>query len=404
MDKEILSIRRMTNTMRINKYNLKWSLIFTYILGLLAHGFAFLNFQPSNDSLYEGVLTETEVAWKLGLGRYMIPVYDKIFGVFSYLPWSGGIVALLWISISVYFVVEVLGIEKKWQIALISGIMSTNITIIVLVATYGHDLGPDAMALLLAVFSCWLWRQQNEYFSARTKLLFGIASSVCLGMMLGLYQAYLCVYVSLVLICLMLDLIEKPQKWQWVKAIVSGLIAAIPVIVGGLAYYIGVIVVDKITGLSLSVGKANSLTNLWNNEEGIYVRVLRTYYQIKGLFMDMPGYVYSDNYIQTINKILLLGGFLALVGLIIKLIKIKSGIMNVLSIIALLMILPFTMNGMRMLNPLVHDLMIYACWFVYIIVFLLTREVDKRYKTQCFEKIIGGGIMPGDFIQYTGSQ
>ncbi len=303
------------------------------------------------------------------------------------MPWSGGLVALLWISLATYFVIEVLQIENKWQMAIVSGIMSTNITLITLVASYGHDVGPDAMALLLATIGCWLWMKQCEDISTKKKVLFGLLVAVALAVMLGLYQAYICVYVSLVLMCLIQELLQNTQRGQWLKAFIRGLLAAVPVVVGGILYYIGLVVVNNVTDTSVSVGKANSLTNLWNNEEGIYVRILRTYYQIKGLFMDMPGYVYPDSHIQTINKVLLLGGLLALIAIIVKLIKTKIGLMNILSIIVLLIALPFTMNGMRMLNPLVHDLMTYACWFTYIIVFLLSIEMGKHYKI-CFDKIV----------------
>lgn len=114
---------------RIHKDTLKSSFLYTFLLGLLAHGYAFLQFQPSHDSLAEAVSDAVNWKCKIQAGRFLKPVYDFVFGRFTSFPWINGIMALVFLALAGYFVAEMLDLRKKGQLALVCGILATNVTV-----------------------------------------------------------------------------------------------------------------------------------------------------------------------------------------------------------------------------------------------------------------------------------
>lgn len=98
---------------RIHKETFKRSFLYTFLLGFLAHGYGFLRFQPSHDSLAEVVSDRAYWKWKLELGRYLKILYDLVLGKFTSFPWINGIMALVWLSLVAFLVVEMLDLKKK---------------------------------------------------------------------------------------------------------------------------------------------------------------------------------------------------------------------------------------------------------------------------------------------------
>lgn len=79
------------------------------------------------------------------------------FGKFHQSPWTNGLLSLLWISLAAFLIVDALKINHAWIIAIFCGILTANITVTSLTATYAPDLGSDMLALLLAVSGWWLF-------------------------------------------------------------------------------------------------------------------------------------------------------------------------------------------------------------------------------------------------------
>ena len=208
----------MINNLRgifvIDKDKLRNCFLYTYIIGFIAHGYAYANFQPSHDSLNELISDATYISWKLQLGRYLKPLYDFVFGCFESFPWSNGIFSLFWISISAYLICEMLNFEKKHYILIVCGILTTNITVISLTATYAQDLGGDMFALALSVLATYIWQRYTLIKEKNYKLfaIYGCLACLCLMFSLALYQAYICVYVSLVLMISIIKCINAEKN------------------------------------------------------------------------------------------------------------------------------------------------------------------------------------------------
>lgn len=78
-------------------------------------------------------------------------------------PWLIGFISLFLISISVFLIAEIFDINSKVLLVLISGIMTTNLTITAVTATYLYELDYDMCALFFAVFSVYFLKKNNGF-------------------------------------------------------------------------------------------------------------------------------------------------------------------------------------------------------------------------------------------------
>lgn len=374
---------------RINKDTLKRSFLYTFILGFLAHGYGFLHFQPSHDSLVEAVSDAANWKCKIQAGRYLKPLYDFVFGRFTSFPWINGLAALVFLSFAAYFVVEVLELKKKGQIAIVCGILTTNVTVTALFATYAQDFGADMCALALALAGAYIWKEFtvcDRTPKKRIAVLCEFAIGVCLAASLALYQAYVFSFVTIVLVVSVLRCINHPEislKKVWI----SDFLAAGAAILGGAMYYIGLKVVQFVTGVAYTQDDYNSVSNVWTNTESIKDRVVACWQQVKLAFVKMPGYVYPSQLPRLINLLLLLVVGVCLVGSVIRLSKKKYSAARILSLVAFVALLPFSVNGVRLLNPFVHVLMTYSYWLAYVFVFCVAVTFVGSRKSKWVERL-----------------
>ena len=72
----------------------------------LVHGFLFSNEFFSHDSLGYGYFFDRwTVGYYVGLGRFFIPVYERIKGLVTS-PWTIGILFTFWISLTTFLLVK----------------------------------------------------------------------------------------------------------------------------------------------------------------------------------------------------------------------------------------------------------------------------------------------------------
>ena len=355
-------------TKYIDKQKLKTSFIFTYFLGFLAHGFSFLNLQVSHDCLSEFTLS---YSWKIRLGRYFKPIYDIFFGKYISLPWINGLITLFWLSLCAYLIVEIFNIQKRRYIAIVCGILCTNITVTTFNASFLHDVCADMFGIFITILSTYLWKLLFDANGNKQKVLLFIGISFLLCLSLGIYQSFITIYISLVIIISILKLTDIKKTISWKIVWKYDFIGAFACLCGGTLYYAGLKLILAVTGFQLIDGNYNSLTNLTSNTEPFTNRLAITFAQFFDRFFSARGYVYSD-FVPRITFIML--GMLVLasiVTIVIQLIKKNTPWQNIVSAFLFLLLLPFAMNLLRMLNPTVHELMIYAYWFIYVLFLLI---------------------------------
>ena len=86
------------------------SILATFFWGLIAHSYGFMHSFFSHDSLNAFYADSVEISSKIGVGRFIVPVYEYLTRGFTALPWLIGLLGLFYISVSVFFIVKILHI------------------------------------------------------------------------------------------------------------------------------------------------------------------------------------------------------------------------------------------------------------------------------------------------------
>lgn len=357
-------MHRIKETLQQSKNQLYLALAVTFLWGLWAHGYGFLHDSFSKDSLSEFYGASGGSAWKIQLGRVIVPIYRQIFRTELTLPWMVGLLSLLWIGLAVYLVVRIFRIQSKLSLVLIAGILTANITVAATAATYSHDYDCDMFAMLCSVCAVYCWKE----------LRFGWGiGAVFVALSLGIYQSYISVAIVLVMFVCILDLLNGEKFHAVMK---NGLRAVGMLLLGGAVYYIIMKSVLAATGIALASGDTNSLDSALtlSVREIIYL----TYYAYVDCAARLLNVVspYPAALVRGITLVLmaLCGGILAW-GLCNR----KLGWPERLLCVGLIALLPLGMNLIYIpTHAIVHDLMVYAIWLFYLLVILLADWFTQR--------------------------
>lgn len=340
---------------------LKKCMLPTFLLGVAAHAYGFFNFTISHDSLEALYSGAAETEWKISLGRIFVPVYRDITRGMLTSPWMIGMLSLIWIALSVYFIVQLLDFaESKLLIVLTAGVLTVNPVVTALTATFLHDLDVDMFALFLMVAAVWLWKKQRN----------GIWPGMCLiAVGLGLYQSYLSVVIALIMIICIKDLLEGNR---WKEVLLAGGKGVLMVMGGGILYLLLTKGVCYFTGISLSdsYNSISQLGNLSGSLSELFWGTLKAYYYWLMYFLN-PASMYSAPIVTIAN--LMLG--ICAVGIILTVFREKrTGIVEKAIFLCLVGLLPLGMNLSSVLSGgMLHGLMMYAFCFVYLLALLLGK-------------------------------
>lgn len=174
---------------------LKYLFLFALAVGLATHLFVFMQKLPNHDDLNEFTLL---VEHNLSMGRWFRNVIWHLGGEFS-IPWTRGLLALLFLSASCCFTVAVLQINRPLWMGLCATLMITW-PVVSSMFTFMFMAEAFQFALLAACCSAWLARRGGW-----RRLVCGIFI-LCLG--LATYQASFFYAASLLLIALIFDIIS----------------------------------------------------------------------------------------------------------------------------------------------------------------------------------------------------
>lgn len=392
-------IQRIWNA---DKKRIQYSFFFTFLLGMAAHGFAFANLNLSHDSLCEFCAADVR-AWKVQLGRFMVPVVWKITGQTIVSPWLTGLLALLFVSCAVYFTVRFFDVHRFSDVFLISGIYVTNISIISCIATYTHDLTADMLAMMLASLLAFSWKM-GCVCNSRYWFIVGALST---GILLGLYQSYLSNALVLIIIYSVLELLKGKES---VNVFKNGMAGIGMIIGGGILYLVLTKAVCLISGVSLAQGGYNSLSTIWTKAGTVIPRIKESYFYI------LTSFLYPTGLKTLIKNIVHFNGSETYAILRLCFPKIVSCVPGVLGMckflsciskkhmarnsrilaIVLVMILPIAMNLTYVMGGPVHDLTKCGYWLFYVFALLLVGLNRKQIDNDCSsftEKYINGYVI-----------
>lgn len=345
----------------------KRSLICTFLLGLAAHGFLLLNICVSHDAVFDFYDALAAHQHQIGLGRILEPAYRELTASGLLMPWSLGITAFFWLGIAVFLVCKLFDLNGRTEVLLTAGIMTVNISVTAIAATYTPWLAADMFALMLAVSGAYFWRLYGERHQRKWLLCGALAVVVSLS----IYQCYLAVTVVLMILLSMQNLIRKEGAG---KVFRDGCAGIGMLVAGGIVYYILMKLVCGLVDTPLAEGDYDSVTNLWDNKESIRMRLFYCLKEEASYFFSKDENIYPYQAVWIANC-LILGVSFCLAFCLFRQIWGSFERREWLLLLLLAAVLPFASNMMRLLNPHVHDLMVYAVWLFYLVPILLWKWV-----------------------------
>jgi len=346
-----------------NKKLFVFAMISVFVWGLFAHSYGFLHSNFSGDSLSEFCGEMGSNAWKIQLGRYVVPTYKTVFRTDMTLPWMVGLLSLVWIGLAVCMIVRIFGLESPMLIFLTAGIFTTNTTVSATVASYMHDYDCSMFALMCATAAVYLWKEYR----------WGVpAGAVLTALSMGIYQSYVSVTVVLVMFVCILELLNEAG---FRVVMCSGLKAIAMLLLGGAVYYAGMHLVLGMTGIAMHSGGTNSLDAVMVlTPRSILSLTYRAYLDClhRLLHADSP---YPGWMIQGFTVVQILVVAAAFVtGLWNKRVRLPEKMLC----LVLVALLPFGMHLIYVLTSgIVHDLMVYAIWLFYLLVLLMADWLAK---------------------------
>lgn len=177
--------------------------LWTILIGLTAHGFRMTNTMLNADST--NYLESISASWVTSLGRFLLPVVEKIRGNYE-LPWLIGIFCLLLLSASAVLIAEIFDIKGTIAIILTAGIIAAN-PVVTSIFSYMYTADGYMLALFFSVLAV--------YFSVKLKGAKGmVLGGVSLFLSLGFYQAFLSVTMLLMILYLCTILLQGKNPWK----------------------------------------------------------------------------------------------------------------------------------------------------------------------------------------------
>lgn len=347
-----------------SKKQLYFALIAVFAWGLFAHGYGFFHTLASHDSLNEFNAADGGNAWKIQLGRVLVPLYRAVFRTDLTLPWMIGVLSLVWVGLAVYLVLRIFQIESKTFAFLTAGIFTVNITVISGISTYINDHDGNMFALLCAVGAVYLWR----------RFPWGaLPGAVLVAVSVGIYQSYISVTITLVMFACILDLLNERS---FKVVFTAGIKAAAMLILGGILYYLIMQLVLKTTGITLASGGSNSLgTAMELTPKTILSLSVAAYQDAVRRLME----VLSPYPAPLVKGITLLLGLVIALAVTVGMCSKRVGWLEKALCLVLVCLIPLGMHILFVLTfSIVHDLMVFALWLFYLLGLLMAHWLAGR--------------------------
>lgn len=363
----------------------------TFIFGIVAHAYGFLNDIFSHDSLNALYSGADENMAKIAVGRFLVPVIRAVRGPVA-LPWLIGIAALVWIALSTCLILKIFDVRSKTAAVIISGFMVTNNTVAALTATYVHELDIDMFALLLSCLAAYLWKNSKKITGLIPVVLLSAAS-------MAIYQSYAEVTVTLIILVLILETLENGKlKDMFLK----GVRGAVSVGVAAGIYF----VLNKLICRLFNTAALERVDVTAEYENSLLQRFLMIFKTIAIPFFSPPTVILTI-VIAAVNGLIFLG---IAVAVIVLWKKNKIAVGGKLFTLLLIAMLPLGMDFVCLLTHMgVHDIMIFSFWFIYVFAVVMffrypwleNRERKKKVFTVVSLLLVGTVIWNNVLVSNT---
>lgn len=362
---------------QINKSLLKESMIYSFIFGLVAHGFMYLNADFTHDSLY-GIVGIPEIdTMNISIGRFLLPQYLKIRGYVAS-PLLIGVIGIAFIALSTYLLIDLFEIKNKFIKLFLSAIMVTNYTVTITNATYINDSDPYYASLFFAILAV--------YALVKDKKIGAIVGIISTFLSIGLYQAYFQVSVLLLMIIVVLRLLNNED---YKRVLLDALRIIACLFVGVITYYVVYKVSLSVAGISASTGY-NGIPEL---SKYFDLKIISGYFK-NSIEYEVTWFCGKNHHHQKLifitNLVLVISMFCCMIS-ISKEKNTKA--INLVTMSLVIVLMPIGMNFLCILSQgYEHEVMTFSFFIIYVLIlkpieFFVTSG-KKDIVNKCFIFII----------------
>lgn len=336
--------------------------------GMLAHLFGMVNMLQSSDSI--------TAVWGTGAGlssgRWTLEIINNFLS--KYWPiWNLGfynnLLAIIFIALSSYLIVDMFKIKDKWLCAALSGIMVTfpavNATFLYTFASVYY-----AAAVFMTVSGVWLTE----------KYKFGFIPAIILSAIaLGIYQAYFPFMIVLFLTLLIVHALDgKAEGWNLLKRAFFYLAV---LLLSLLAYFAVLKIMLAVTNTELSgYQNINNMGKLSLRE--IPYRIIATYKDFLRIMLDPANHTTGTAFVAAALNLLEIFGLAAIAYIAIKNWK-KISVQNKVLLALFLIIYPLGLYSIKIMcfDSEIHEVMLYSLALLYLLPVIMCCKLKEHMNT-----------------------
>lgn len=330
--------------------------------GLAAYLFVFTNKLLNLDEI-AGLFAKGE---SVSSGRWALALTSFIFPDVS-MPWINGILALLMLTASACLTIRIFEVKSSVFRLLLPALIVVFPSQIVTFA-YMFTCAPYALAVLLAVCSVYMTL-------CRGGKLGYVAGLIMLSLSLGIYQAYLAIAASFYVVYLIMRLID--DEWSVGKIVRCGLYCLAALAAGLILYF----VINKLVMMAAHT-EYNSYA-----EASFQTDIKSVLFGVRVAFTAFLGYFYKGYYHLIPNTFsellhiacLIIAGFELAVYIVRCFKNAERG--RALLLLALLVLLPLSVNCLYIISAQRHTLMLYSFVAVYVLAAVTAERMMQEHHT-----------------------
>lgn len=323
--------------------------------GFAAHMFAFANKLVNADeieSLFGKGATITSGRWGLEAVKLIFPDYS--------MPWLYGVISLVLLAVSVCLIVRLFEIKGKLTQILLAG----------MIVAFPSQTGTFCFMFTSSAYALsFLFAVLSAYLLCRGGVRCGIIAGVLLTLSLGIYQAYIALTASLLLLYMIKLLLDGDTR---APAVIKFGLTSLLMMMAALAVYAGItLAVFKFTGAEF-----NDYVRENANSSGILGRI-RMAYDFFIYYLSYREYALVTSELSRWLHIALFA--LCFVGILCRSVKLmRTGrVPDGALLVILVLLLPLSVNCMflAMAKESIHTLVIYSFVAFYVLAAMLLDGV-----------------------------
>ena len=347
------------------------------IWGMIAHIFAFTNKLVNHDEL--GFLFTKGIT--IGSGRWGLVIVSPLLPSIS-APWLHGLIAIITISIAICLIVRLFSLKNPVIQIILSGLI---ITFPSLTGTfcYMFTSGYYGVAFLLAVVCVPLLLLIPKTQKAVCKIFCFLTALVCSVLSAAIYQSYIAITASLLLLLLIQKLISTEANVK--QLVTEGVLSVIYLALALGSYWICCKLIWSVTNISMNAYSQEAVTFQLST---IAESICNAYRYFWSYTFNTQSGLMSSTFTRCLHVLCLLVIGAVILYWIIR----RRKIADIILLLFLILMLPLSINCMYIfIVPYhIHTLVLYGFIAFYILLaILIESDVFDRMQNALLSKICG---------------